>query len=144
MSSGDQTTNHRRKGHEPRLRTSYRSTMGRSTRCSTRRRPSLSGPSAMRGRRAGRPTAAATTRESSSRAPGKSSSACRSSAGRARGRCATGSPRHLPTRNSRRNASAESGRTTESSASTARSGGGRGSSGPFRTTTHPSGLRRRG
>lgn len=49
MSSGDQTTNHRRKGHEPRLRTSYRSTMGRSTRCPKRRRPSLSGPSATGG-----------------------------------------------------------------------------------------------
>ena len=42
---------------------------------------------------AGRPTAAVTTRGGSSRAPGKSSSACRSSAGRPRGRCATGSPR---------------------------------------------------
>lgn len=102
MSSGDQTTNHRRKGHEPRLRTSYRSTMGRSTRCPKRRRPSLSGPSAMRERRAGRPTAAATTREISSPGPRKSSSACRSSAGRPQGRCATGSPRRLPTRNSRR------------------------------------------
>ena len=96
MISGDQTTNHRRKGREPSPQTSHRSTMGRSTRCSTRRRPSLSGPSAMRGRRAGRPTAAATTRESSSRAPGKSSSACRSSAGQPLGRCATGSPRRFP------------------------------------------------
>lgn len=144
MSSGDQTTNHRRKGHEPRLRTSYRSTMGRSTRCPKRRRPSLSGPNATGGRQAGRPTAAVAARGGSSRAPRKSSSACRSSAGRARGRCATGSPRHLPTRNSRRNTSAGSGRTTESSASTARSGGERGSSGPFRTTTHPSDWRRRG
>ena len=118
MSSGDQTTNHRRKGHEPRLRTSYRSTMGRSTRCPKRRRPSLSGPSAMRGRRAGRPTAAATTREISSPGPRKSSSACRSSAGRPQGRCATGSPRRLPTRNSRRSTGAGSGRTTGSSAST--------------------------
>lgn len=47
----------------------------------------MSGPSAMRGRRAGRPTAAATTRKGSSRASGKSSSAFRSSAGRPRGRC---------------------------------------------------------
>lgn len=137
MISGDQTTNHRRKGREPSPQTSHRSTMGRSTRCSTRRRPSLSGPSAMRGRRAGRPTAAATTRESSSRAPGKSSSACRSSAGQPLGRCATGSPRRLPTRNSRRSAGARLGRTTGSSASTARSGG-RGSSGPSRTATRPS------
>lgn len=138
MISGDQTTNHRRKGREPSPQTSHRSTMGRSTRCSTRRRPSLSGPSAMRGRRAGRPTAAATTRESSTRAPGKSSSACRSSAGQPLGRCATGSPRRLPTRNSRRSAGARLGRTTGSSASTARSGGRRGSSGPSRTATRPS------
>ena len=81
MSSGDQTTNHRRKGHEPRLRTSHRTTKGHTTRYPKRRRPSLSGPSAMRGRRAGRPTAAATTRESSSPGPRKSSSACRSPAG---------------------------------------------------------------
>lgn len=138
MISGDQTTNHQRKGREPSPQTSHRSTMGRSTRCSTRRRPSLSGPSAMRGRRAGRPTAAATTRENSSRAPGKSSSACRSSAGQPLGRCATGSPRRLPTRNSRRSAGARLGRTTGSSASTARSGGRRGSSGPSRTATRPS------
>lgn len=144
MSSGDQTTNHRRKGHEPRLRTSYRSTMGRSTRCPKRRRPSLSGPSAMRGRRAGRPTAAATTREISSPGPRKSSSACRSSAGRPQGRCATGSPRRLPTRNSRRSTGAGSGRTTGSSASTARSGGGRGSSGPSQTATRSSCWRRLG
>lgn len=63
---------------------------GSSTRCPKRRRPSLSGPSAMKGRHAGRPTAAATTRKGSSRAPGKSNSACRCSAGRLRGRCATG------------------------------------------------------
>lgn len=55
-----------------------------------------------------------------------------------RGRCATGSPRRLPTRNSRRSTGAGSGRTTGSSASTARSGGGRGSSGPSLTATRPS------
>lgn len=144
MISSGQTTNRRLRGHEPYLRTSYRSTRGRPTRCSTRRRPSSSGPGATRGQRAGRPTAAATTRGGSSRAPGKSSSAYRSSAGRVRGRCATGSPRRLPTRNSRRSAGAGSGRTTGSSASTARSGGRRGSSGHSRTTTRPSGWRRRG
>lgn len=113
MRSGDQTTNHRRKGHEPRLRTSYRSTMGRSTRCPKRRRPSLSEPSAMRGQRAGRPTAATTKREGSSRASGKSSSACRSSAGRPRRRCETGSPKCWPTRNSRLSTGAGSGRTRD-------------------------------
>lgn len=113
MSSGDQTTNHRRKGHEPRLRTSYRSTMSRSTRCPKRRRPSLSGPSAMRGRQTGRPTAAATTRKGSSRASRRSISACRSSAGRPRGRRATGSPKCWPARNSRLSTGAGSGRTRD-------------------------------
>lgn len=87
----------------------------------------------MKGRRAGRPTAAVTTREGSSRAPGNSSSSCRGSARRPRERCATGSSRRWPTRNSRRSAGAGSGRTKGSSASIARSGGGRGSSGPSRT-----------
>ena len=50
----------------------------------------------------------------------------------------TGSPRRLPTRNSRRSTGAGSGRTTGSSVSTARSGGGRGSSGPSRTATQSS------
>lgn len=134
------------------MRTSYQSTTSR---------PSPSGPNATRGRRAGRSTAAATTRGSSSPGQGKSSSACRNSAARPsgrlsssatagarprsrrpssrctwrasqpggsrtspsspggrrcppRGRCATGSPRRLPTRNSRRSAGAGSGRTTGS------------------------------
>lgn len=144
MSSGDQTTNHRRKGHEPRLRTSHRSTMGRSTHCPKRGRPSLSGPSAMKGRQAGRPTGATTARDGSSRASGKSSRACRSSAGQPRRRCATGSPRRWPARNSRRSTDAGSGRTTGSGASTARSGGGRGPSGPSRTAIRPSCWWRRG
>lgn len=44
--------------------------------------------------------------------------------GRPRGRRAAGSPRRLPTRNSNRSTGAGPGRTTGSSASTARSGGG--------------------
>lgn len=100
--------------------------MGRSMRCSTRRHPVSSGSSATRGRRAGKPNAAPLNEEGSSRAPGNSSSSCRVSAGRLRRRCATGSPRRLPTRNSRRSTGAGSGRTTESSTSTARSGGRRG------------------
>ena len=44
----------------------------------------------------------------------------------------------MPTRNSRRIAGARLGRATGSSASTARSGGRRGSSGPSRTATRPS------
>lgn len=59
------------------MRTSYQSTTSR---------PSPSGPNATRGRRAGRSTAAATTRGSSSPGPGKSSSACRNSAARPSGR----------------------------------------------------------
>lgn len=138
MIFSNQTGNYRQRDRGPCLRTSYRSTRGRSTHYSTKRRPGLSEPNATRGRRAGRTTAAATTREGSSRASGKSSSACRSSAGRPRGRCATGSPRRWPTRNSRPITGAGSGQTTGSSASTARSGGGRGSSGPSRTATRPS------
>lgn len=57
---------------------------------------------------------------------------------RPRGRCATGSPRRWPTRNSRPITGAGSGRTTGSSASIARSGGGRGSSEPSRTATRSS------
>ena len=47
--------------------------------------------------------------------------------GRARGRRATGSPKRWPARNSRLSTGTGSGRTTGSNASTARSGGGRGS-----------------
>ena len=66
-----------RKGARQYLRTSYQSTPSR---------PSPSGPNATRGRRAGRSTAAATTRGSSSPGQGKSSSACRNSAARPSGR----------------------------------------------------------
>ena len=55
----------------------------------------------------------------------------RRGSGRPRGRCATGSPRRLPARSSRLSAGAGSGRTKGSSASTARSGGGRGVVGTF-------------
>ena len=55
------------------MRTSYQSTTSR---------PSPSGPNATRGRRAGRSTAAATTRGSSSPGPERSSSTCRSCAAR--------------------------------------------------------------
>lgn len=72
----------------------------------------MSGPSAMKGRHAGRPTAAATTRKGSSRTPGKSNSACRCSAEQPQGRGVTSSPRRLPARNSRRRTGTGSGRTT--------------------------------
>lgn len=63
-------------------------------------------------------------------------SACRSSAGRPRGRCEMGSPRRWPTRNSRPSTGAGSGRTTGPSASTERLAGG--PPGPSRTATRPS------